>query len=295
VSSSRDALDGGPNTDLYRAPVPVRAVLNGLSRLVPSLAVRIAGYLFARPKRGRIHQDEEETMARAEAFEMEVEGRRLACWRWGEGPIVFLHHGWGSRGSRLAPFVEPIISRGFQAVTYDAPAHGDSEGRTTTAPDIGRHLAELERRLGGFHAVVAHSVGCWATVMAMRRGLKVERAVFVSPPGDLDYFALFFTRQLGFTDEVRLRMEAMFKERTGIPWEALKPERMAPDDPPPLLVFHDREDSVVPLEHAQAVVDTWEGGDLVETRGLGHRRILRDPDVVARAVDFVTGGSEPIP
>lgn len=291
MSSSPQAPDGGLNSDLYRAPAPVRLALSGLSRLTPSLSVRLAAYLFARPKRGKVHPEEEATMARAEAFEMEVQGRRLACWRWGEGPIVFLHHGWGSRGSRLAPFVEPITARGFQAVTYDAPSHGASEGRTTTAPEIGRHLAELERRLGGFHAMVAHSVGCWAAAMAMRRGLRPRRVVFVSPPGYLDYFAEFFIRQLGFTDEVRLGMEAMFKERTGVPWETLKPEGMAPDDPPPLLVFHDRDDEVVPLDHARAVADAWGGAELIETGGLGHRRILRDPAVVARAVDFVTEGS----
>ncbi len=291
MSSNPQAPDAGLNSDLYRAPAPVRLVMNGISRLTPPLAVRLAAYLFARPKRGKVHGEEEATMARAEPFEMEVQGRRLACWRWGEGPIVFLHHGWGSRGSRLAPFVEPITSRGFQAVTYDAPAHGASEGRTTTAPEIGRHLAELERRLGGFHAVVAHSVGCWATAMAMRQGLMPGRVVFVSPPGYLDYFAEFFIRQLGFTNEVRLRMEAMFRERTGVPWETLKPEGMAPDDPPPLLVFHDRDDAVVPVDHARAVVAAWRGAKLIETGGLGHRRILRAPAVVARAVDFVTEGS----
>ncbi|MFO7769438.1 MAG: alpha/beta hydrolase [bacterium] len=290
-SSSQDRREQ-PAADLYRAPAPVRMLLGGLSRLAPPAAVRLATYLFGRPRRGKVRPEEEETLAGARAFRMEVEGRQLACWRWGEGPIVFLHHGWGSRGSRMVPFVVPITSRGFQVITYDAPAHGDSEGRTTTAPDIGRGLVELEEKLGGFHGIIAHSVGCWAAAVGMRRGLGVRRAVFVSPPGDLDYFAVFFTRQMGFTDEVRERMEEVFRERTGVPWDTLQPERMAPPDPPPLLVFHDQEDSVVPEEHARRVVEAWKGAGLVETRGLGHRKILRDPEVVSRAVDFITQGSE---
>lgn len=292
VSSSRQDRSDEPATDLYRAPEPIRLLVGALSRLVPPLMVRVASYLFCRPRRGRIRADEEPVMERARSFRMEVEGRQLACWSWGQGPIVFLHHGWGSRGSRLVAFVEPLTSLGFQVLTYDAPAHGDSEGRTTTAPDIGRGLVELEEKLGGFHAIIAHSVGCWAAAVGMRRGLGPRRAVFISPPGDLDYFAGFFSRQLGLTDAVRARMERYLERQTGVPWDTLHPEQMAPAEPPPLLVFHDREDAVVPIAHARAVVDAWEGARLVQTHGLGHRRILSDPEVVSRTVSFLAEGNE---
>jgi hypothetical protein len=36
-----------------------------------------------------------------------------------------------------------------------------------------------------------------------------------------------------------------------------------------------------------AIAAAWPGAELVTTEGLGHRRILRDPAVVARVTDFL--------
>jgi hypothetical protein len=36
-----------------------------------------------------------------------------------------------------------------------------------------------------------------------------------------------------------------------------------------------------------AITRAWRGAEMLMTDGLGHRRILRDPDVVATAVAFV--------
>jgi len=36
------------------------------------------------------------------------------------------------------------------------------------------------------------------------------------------------------------------------------------------------------------ITRAWRGADMLMTEGLGHRRILRDPDVVAAAVAFLT-------
>jgi pimeloyl-ACP methyl ester carboxylesterase len=60
-----------------------------------------------------------------------------------------------------------------------------------------------------------------------------------------------------------------------------------------LLVVHDRDDREVPIEHGRRLAATWPLAELRETDGLGHRRILRDPNVVATAVAFVREGVQP--
>jgi pimeloyl-ACP methyl ester carboxylesterase len=55
----------------------------------------------------------------------------------------------------------------------------------------------------------------------------------------------------------------------------------------PLLVMHDRDDPTVPWAEGAAIASAWRGAELVTTSGLGHRDIVRDPDVVARAVAFL--------
>jgi pimeloyl-ACP methyl ester carboxylesterase len=55
----------------------------------------------------------------------------------------------------------------------------------------------------------------------------------------------------------------------------------------PLLVFHDEDDPEVPKTDGEAIVRQWPGAKLVSTRGLGHKKIVHDPEVVRRAVEFL--------
>jgi pimeloyl-ACP methyl ester carboxylesterase len=56
---------------------------------------------------------------------------------------------------------------------------------------------------------------------------------------------------------------------------------------PPLLLVHDRQDAETGWSDSEAIARAWPGARLVTTTGLGHRRILRDPAVVAEVTGFV--------
>jgi hypothetical protein len=55
----------------------------------------------------------------------------------------------------------------------------------------------------------------------------------------------------------------------------------------PATLFHDRRDRDVSFEESVAISQSWFGAKLVETVGLGHRRILRDTAVIQQTVDFM--------
>jgi pimeloyl-ACP methyl ester carboxylesterase len=56
---------------------------------------------------------------------------------------------------------------------------------------------------------------------------------------------------------------------------------------PPTLVVHDRDDAFTPITDGAAIAAAWPSARMRVTAGLGHRRLLRDPDVVSEVVDFV--------
>ena len=60
-----------------------------------------------------------------------------------------------------------------------------------------------------------------------------------------------------------------------------------------LLVVHDEGDAEVGRVHADAVAAAWPGARRLTTRGLGHYRIMRDPQVVEQVVAFIAGGAAP--
>ena len=277
-----------PPAGIFRVPTPVRLANALLSRVAPPLAVRLASRLFSIPRRAPIRSHEENVLARAERFEHRFGGLRLRGYAWGEGPVVFFLHGWGSRGSRFALFVDPLVEAGFRVVTWDAPAHGDSQGRTTNAPTIARAFRSLAGTLGPLHGIVAHSLGSWVAALSLQDGVRADRAAFIAPPGDLHFFSRNFIAALGFTASIHTGMEALFEQRTGIPWRRLTVEGLSEGQEVPLVVIHDHHDATVPLDQARLLVEKWPGARLLETSGLGHRAIMRDPEVIEVVVRFLT-------
>jgi pimeloyl-ACP methyl ester carboxylesterase len=58
----------------------------------------------------------------------------------------------------------------------------------------------------------------------------------------------------------------------------------------PVLVLHDADDRVVPFVDGAAIAKLAPRGRLVTTRGLGHNRILRAPEVLDEVLSFLTEG-----
>ncbi len=52
------------------------------------------------------------------------------------------------------------------------------------------------------------------------------------------------------------------------------------------IVIHDEDDNDVVIASGRALARAWPGAKFMQTRGLGHRRILRDAAVIAVAVEF---------
>lgn len=292
--------------DRAHVPVGLRVAFRALSVLAPALAAALAERLFLRTRRYPLPNRELEVLQGAERHELPTARGPAIAWVWGRPapaaarvPTVFLVHGWEGRGSQLGAFVDPLIQAGgragFRVVAFDAPGHGEAPGRSSSLPAIAAALEAAAVRYGPAAGVIAHSAGAASTTFALSRGLRVERAVFVAPGADLLGYTRRFAELLGLSDRVRLRLQGRIERRIGVPYAELEPLELAPERTTPLLTFCDREDPEAPLETAEALVRAWGDGsddrraELRVTEGLGHRRILRDPAVVAGAVEFLSG------
>jgi pimeloyl-ACP methyl ester carboxylesterase len=213
---------------------------------------------------------------------------------WGDGPAVYLVHGWGGLGSQLAAFVAPLTAAGFRVVLFDLPAHGSSDpgpagpGRTHGV-EMGRALDAVAARFGPAHTVVAHSLGATATYLTLRHGwLGTGRLVLLAPMVDAGTLFGGFQRTLGFGPRTRRAFEREAHRFVGIGMEEFDLRHQAAHlDPVPTLVVHDRGDRQTPYADSARLVAALPHAELVATEGLGHRRILQDPGVVAAAVAFI--------
>jgi pimeloyl-ACP methyl ester carboxylesterase len=271
----------------------VRLAFGGLQRVTPATAALCAERLFFTPARERTSARARALLASGRRFDVRFGPSGLAAWTWGSGPAVLLVHGWSSRGAHLGAFVPPLIAAGYSVVAFDAPAHGDSPGRTTTIPQMAAALREVARVVGDVHGLVAHSIGGPVSSLALRDGLRARRVVFLAPAAEPSLFTQRFGERLGLGPLVVRGLRERAERRVGLSFEQLDLRALAPTMTTPLLVLHDREDDEVPWSQGAAIAERWPGARLVTTTGMGHRRILRDPDVVAQAVDFLATPEPP--
>lgn len=214
------------------------------------------------------------------------------------GPTVLLVHGWAGNRRQLDAFVPGLLAAGMRVVQFDAPNHGQSQPRRAatarrwTLPHFVWAVQAVARR-EVVTGVVAHSLGAVATTLALLDGAIAPRAVaFVAPAplSQLD-FAREFGRMLGLRESTQDRMAERLPAAAGRPrtWFDL-PGRLAhAPHLPAATIAHDRDDLDSPMATAYELAGLWPGATILETRGLGHSRILRDPDAVGHVVAHLRG------
>lgn len=271
---------------------PLRLAFAVLGRVAPELAARWAQDLFFTPRGRRTSRRAAAFLNAGRRFDVLLDGKRVAAWSWGRGPNVFLVHGWAGLGGQLSAFGRALLAQGFRVVTFDAPGHGQSDGRHSSIVHFARAIQVVAEAVGEPRAIVAHSLGAAATVRALSEGLPLERAVFVGPTGGPRDWARRFAAQLGVPAPVMARMRERSERWLGASWDDFDIPGLAARQTAELLVVHDRDDAEVPWSDGAAIAAAWPGARLVTTHGLGHRRILFDERVVERAVAFVRG--EPV-
>ena len=271
-----------------------RAAFGAVQRAAPDLAARWAERIFCSPPRRPISERMAAWLRDGQRFDVIVGSsrrprpRRVTAWAWGErGPAVLLVHGWGSRGARFVDLGGALLAAGHRVITFDAPGHGASHGRLSSGPEFARAAIAVAAAVGPVSAVVGHSLGGFASALAMDRGLSARRAVFISPSANVNSYSAQFAALLGVTPPVMSTMRERLARRLDFSWSSMDVPAFAPNMRAPLLIIHDRDDREVRWSDGAAIASAWPGAELVTTMGLGHHRIVSDAEVIANVVSFL--------
>src|SRR6478735_5766660 len=171
----------------------VRRAFGLLERLAPGVGARWAIELWCTPPAVEMSLRMPPGVSAGEPVEAAWSGHRIAGESWGDGPPVYLVHGWGGCRAHLGVFVKPLVASGHRVIAFDLPAHNDSDAGVLAA---GRtHLVECAAAVSAFirthgpaRAIVAHSLGAKAAALALTDGAEIERLVFLAPMGDFDFY-----------------------------------------------------------------------------------------------------------
>ena len=268
----------------------VRAAFATLERIAPAAGARWAERLwFTLPRRRPVRP-----IPGGTTFAVSFDGHNVVGQTWGDGPTIYLVHGWAGDRTHFAAFLSPLVEAGYRVVAFDAPSHGESGPgvygpRSSTVPEFVAAFQAVVARYGMPHAIVAHSVGAAAVAVALCDGQRATRVVLISPIAGVPAFERTLAATLGYGERTRRRLVARAERRVGAPMRHFDvPELGRAVLMPKTLIVHDRDDTMTPVAEAEAIAAAWVDSRLLVTSRLGHRRLLRDPTVIAEVVDFVT-------
>lgn len=271
----------------------IRLGFRVMGPLFPGLAARIAYRFFTTPRQRARHKKSEPILEQARIFEFLAGRRMLKGYEWGEGDrVVLLVHGWESRGTALRTFVAPLLAAGYRVVAFDGPAHGDSRGRATTMPEFAGAVRAIMNQFGQIEHIITHSFGGPSTMFALRHldpDRHIKRLVMIAAPNRAQAVFNRATSMLGVRGKAKARFRQMLERSAGLPLHAADVSGTLP--PPTIddvLLVHDREDAIVPFDDALETAHNWPDVHLLATRGYGHYRLMKNPDLIRYVADFLS-------
>lgn len=234
-------------------------------------------------------------------FEFEAAGLKHRASVWGSnnnlGTVVVMH-GWRGSGYQFKQWLEPLLSNNLKVVMFDAPAHGHHlemhpGKRQTHVLEFSESLLAIEKHLGGIDSVVSHSLGGLVVVDAIHRGLTLKHCVMVAP--NLDLCSLFtrFCYQLNLSAKVTRHFEAHLNEfltelfQFEDYWNRYSLAESVRSLPNSGMFVYDLDDEENILSEMISMAKLWEGASHIETKGLGHFKILKDDDVIKVSVSGI--------
>ena len=200
---------------------------------------------------------------------------------------ILLVHGWSGRGTQLVRFADELIKLGYSTLSFDAPAHGKSTGKTTIMSEFIAAVLEIEKKYGPFEAAIGHSLGGMTLLNSVKRGLQLKKIVIIGSGDKVQDIVEDFIAKLGLKPDVGIHLKKYFEKKLGEEMENYSAYLAAKEVDIPVLVIHDENDYEVPVQAGQHIYENLKNGELLLTKNLGHRKILGNPEVIEKAIQFI--------
>ena len=257
-----------------------------LSILSPTLAAKLAAKLFTHPRRKPRADEEMQFLSTGKQITFKS-GRKARVW--GEGKVIWLVHGWESRGSTFYKLIPKLVANGYQAIAWDGPAHGDSSGKYSSVPENARALAEdvnqglIEKPI----AFIGHSFGGATMAVLAKLYPLPQKIVLASAPTQIRNVFTNFAKLIKLSAKATNIFIAHAENQTGYSLQEVSLTDNDLSQKSDVLIIHDKKDEVIPYADFEALKNAWQGGEFITTQNLGHRLTIKDDEILNKIVSFI--------
>ena len=280
------------NKKLDPLPIPKFIIKTGqfLNLISTKAVVLYAAKLFTTPIKHRIPKRELEmdTNSIQQLIPVPSINKSIMVYQYGKSDKkVLLVHGWSGRGTQLFKIADALLKEGYATVSFDAPAHGKSPGNSSIMLEFIASIFELEKQYGPFEVAIGHSLGGMAVLNAAKSGFKTDKIIVIGS-GDIVHDIIDdFIKKLQLKPEISLKLRAHFENKYNEAMDNYSAFKAAEAIEKPILVVHDENDYEVPVKAGINIHQHVKNGELMITKGLGHRKILGDANVIHKIIEFI--------
>ena len=274
----------------FSVPVWLRLMLKNLERLSPYLAMRTAAYIFSKPLKFIIPEKEKKALIKCTKKRVHIPAidREILTFTWkNSGKKVLLAHGWSGRGTQLYRIAEILHREGYHIVSYDAPAHGKSSGKTTNILQMIATISHLDKQNHGFDYLIGHSFGGMAIFNYCKTPRQTKKIITLGAADNMRTIFDNYMLSVGLNKKTSAHMITYFERKFELKIDDFSPFKAVQNLQTPTLILHDEEDYDVSVRSADNIAAHHPNATLIKTKGLGHRRILRDENVMQHIKSFI--------
>ncbi len=271
-------------------PKPILITAKFLQAISPKLATQFAAKLFTTPIKHKIPKREFEMDKQSIQQDILIPSinKTIKTYQYGNSSKkILLVHGWSGRGTQLVKIADELIELGFSTLSFDAPAHGKSKGKSSIMTEFIASIIELDKQFGPFEFAIGHSLGGMSIINAIKQNLNIKKAVIIGSGDLIQDIISDFIRNLRLKPEIGDRMREHFEKKFGEPMNNYSTSFVSKNIETPVFIIHDNDDNDVNVKCAHNIHSHIKNSNLMITNNLGHRKILGNQKVIDEIKEFI--------
>jgi pimeloyl-ACP methyl ester carboxylesterase len=201
-----------------------------------------------------------------------------------------LVHGWEGQAGNFSSIISRLLAENHSVIAFDGPSHGLS------SKNGGTSLFEFAEVVGviiekyQIKQIVSHSFGGVATMYSLSQNpaLSIENYVLLTTPNKFLDRIDTVAKEVGLSKRAKRKLIDRLENELQMDLSKISVAALSKNvNVKNALIIHDEFDKVLSIKESQAVNDVWSICSLEAIQGTGHFKILKEPKVHDRIIDFL--------
>ena len=204
---------------------------------------------------------------------------------------VLIAHGYASYTYKFEHDIAPLLKMGYRVLAFDAPAHGQSEGKHIHVVVYQEAIQKIMEQAGPVNHFIGHSLGALTLSMIAE---KIDQAdarkfVLIAPATKTTTTFANFFKMMHLNEVTKAAFLQDVSNRTSYTVDHFAADRALANFKGPMLWVHDEKDMVCPYEDIIHFKENAPSNiKFLITNGLGHNKVYKTAEVMDQIMSFLT-------